>query len=87
MSEVTYRADIIDLGVFSLDNNDVNVGYPLENGAFVRRLPWAQNESLSMALDYWWSAEAAADVLGSGKVGLAANIGGIWFRADSNSLD
>lgn len=87
MSEIVYRAEITDLGVFSLDNNPYAVfGKPLANGAYVRRLPWARNESLSMALDCWASAEAAAEVLGSGKVGLAAMILGIWVYVDSGDV-
>lgn len=87
MSEIVYRAEITELGVFSLANNPYAVfGKPLANGAYVRRLPWAHNESLSMALDYWESAEAAAEVLGSGKVGLAAMIFGVWVYVDSGDV-
>lgn len=83
MSEIIYRAEITGLGVFSRDNNpDAKLGYPLSGGVNLRRLAWAENESLSMALDCWRSAEAAAEVLGGGKIGLAARIGGLWFYID-----
>lgn len=86
MSEIVYRAEVTELAVFSINNNSTPIGTPLENGAYLRRLPWAQNESLTVALDYWGSAEAAAGVLNSGTIGLAARIGGIWFHVDTNDL-
>ena len=87
MSEVFYRAEIDALGVFSLDNNpDAKFGWPLSGGVNLRRLPWGNNENSSMALDCWQSAETAAEVLGGGKVGLAARIGGIWFHIDCNDM-
>jgi hypothetical protein len=87
MSEIIYRAEVDALSVFSLDNNTATkIGWPLDAGVNMRRLPWAFHESLSSALDCWQSAEAAAEVLGGGKVGLAARIGGVWFYIDSSHL-
>jgi len=87
MSEIFYRAEITLLGVFSIDNNpDAQIGRPLSAGVKLRRLPWAYHESLSSSLDCWQSAQASAEVLGGGKVGLAAMIGGIWFYINDSDM-
>jgi hypothetical protein len=87
MSEIFYRAEIRTLAVFSLDNNpNANLGYPLGGGVLLGQLPWADNESLTSALDCWASAETTARILGGGKIGLAARIGGIWFHIDASHI-
>ena len=87
MSKTIPRAEVEMLGVFSMDNNpDANLGEALDAGANVRRLPWAKYESLSMALDCWQSAQAAAEVLGGGKVGLAAKTEGVWFHINDSHI-
>ena len=87
MSKTIPRAKVEMMGVFSMDNNpDAKIGKALDAGANVRRLPWAVYESLSMALDCWQSAQAAAEVLGGGKVGFAAKIDGVWVHIDSSHI-
>jgi hypothetical protein len=87
MSKIIKRVEVEMLGVFSMDNNtDAKIGEALGAGVNVRRLPWASHESLSMALDCWQSAEAAAGVLGGGEVGLAAKTEGVWFHINDSHI-
>lgn len=79
-------AKITGLAVFSEDNQpSLEAGIPMARGACLVRLPYA-GEGYTCALDQWRAAEAAAEVLGGGFVGLAALVDGVWVNVDHARL-
>ena len=83
---MTLKLEVEALGVFSLDNNPNAVkGSTLEEGVLIGMFCWVPDEGYTDAYDQWIAAESAALVLG-GKVGLAANRGGLWYVIEATDL-
>ena len=80
-------ATIEALAVYSWNNQtETAAGRVMCEGTMLVRLPYSEGDGYTAAYDQWQGAEAAAEVIGAGDVGLAVLIGGVWYDANQGAL-